>query len=124
MNHIIDHVGIKVRDFEKSKTFYNAALAPLGVALSMEFPNVGGWGRGKKPELWLAGTGEEVKATVHICLEAGSREEVDAFYKAAIAAGGKDNGPPGIREMYHPGYYGAFVLDPDGHNLEAVHHTF
>lgn len=124
MEHIIDHLGIKVRDYEKSKAFYVAALAPLGVTLSMEFPNVGGLGRGKKPELWIAGTGEEVKTTVHVCLEARSREEVDAFYKAAIAAGGKDNGAPGLRTMYHPGYYGAFVFDLDGHNIEAVHHTF
>ncbi len=122
MESIIDHVGIKVSDYEKTKAAYNAALAPLGIALLMEFPNVGGWGKGKKPELWISYSPEHEIAPVHVGLKANNREEVDAFYKAAIAAGLRDNGAPGLRPMYHPNYYGAFVLDPDGHNLEAVFH--
>jgi catechol 2,3-dioxygenase-like lactoylglutathione lyase family enzyme len=122
MESIIDHVGIRVSDYEKTKAAYNAALAPLGITLLMEFPNVGGWGKGHKPELWVATDPTRQIAPVHVCLKAKSREEVDAFYAAAIAAGLRDNGPPGLRLMYHPTYYGAFVLDPDGHNLEAVFH--
>ncbi len=122
MDPIIDHVGIKVSDYEKTKAAYNAALAPLGITLLMEFPHVGGWGKGQKPELWISVTPDPPITPVHVCLKAKNREEVDAFYKAAIAVGLRDNGPPGLRPMYHPTYYGAFVLDPDGHNLEAVFH--
>jgi catechol 2,3-dioxygenase-like lactoylglutathione lyase family enzyme len=128
----LDHIGISVRDYQKSKAFYQKALAPLGIELVMEYGQAGGVGRGKKPELWI-GSGKmefqteeqtRVITPVHIAVTAASRAEVDAFYAAAIAAGGRDNGAPGIRAQYHPGYYGAFVLDPDGHNVEAVHHTF
>jgi catechol 2,3-dioxygenase-like lactoylglutathione lyase family enzyme len=122
MESIIDHVGIKVSDYEAAKAAYNAALAPLGITLLMEFPNVGGWGKGHKPELWLSSNPAQKIAPVHVCLKARNRDEVDAFYKAALAAGLRDNGPPGLRTMYHPDYYGAFVLDADGHNLEAVFH--
>ena len=122
MESIIDHVGISVSDYERTKALYSAALLPLGIKLLMEFPNVGGWGKTHKPELWISFNPERKIAPVHVCLKAKSREEVDAFYKAAIAAGLRDNGPPGLRPMYHPNYYGAFVLDPDGHNLEAVFH--
>jgi catechol 2,3-dioxygenase-like lactoylglutathione lyase family enzyme len=122
MDSIIDHVGINVSDYEKTKVSYNAALAPLGIKLLMEFPNVGGWGKGQKPELWVAFVPERQISRVHVCLKANSREEVDAFYEAAIAAGFKDNGAPGLRPHYHPNYYGAFVLDADGHNIEAVFH--
>jgi catechol 2,3-dioxygenase-like lactoylglutathione lyase family enzyme len=129
MPRIIDHIGLNVADYAKSKAFYDQALAPLGIKLLMEFGTHAGYGR-DKPELWL-GHGpmdfqkaEQIKVItpIHVCLAAGSRADVDAFHQAALAAGGKDNGKPGLREHYHPGYYGAFVLDPDGHNLEAVFH--
>ena len=124
----IDHTGLSVSDFAKAKSFYNQALAPLGIAIQMEVPksvtgdfDVAGYGIDGKPDFWLAGAG---KATprVHFAFKAASRAEVDAFYKAAMAAGGTGNGPPGIRAHYHPSYYGAFVLDPDGNNIEAVCH--
>jgi catechol 2,3-dioxygenase-like lactoylglutathione lyase family enzyme len=117
---MIDHISLRVRDFNKSKAFYAAALAPLGYTVIMEFPGVAGMGEGGKPDFWL-GPGEAGPST-HIAFAAASREVVDAFYKAAIEAGGKDNGAPGLRPMYHPSYYGAFVLDPDGNNIEAVCH--
>lgn len=118
---MIDHISIGVRDLEKSKAFYAAALAPLGYALMMEFPGVAGLGEKGKPDFWL-GAGE-VGARHHVAFLAPDRKTVDAFYEAAIRAGGKDNGAPGLRPQYHPNYYGAFVLDPDGHNIEAVCHT-
>ncbi|MDC0741996.1 VOC family protein [Polyangium mundeleinium] len=118
---MIDHISIGVRDLEKSKAFYAAALAPLGYAVMMEFPGVVGLGEKGKPDFWL-GAGE-VGLRQHVAFLAADRKTVDAFYEAAIRAGGKDNGPPGLRPMYHPNYYGAFVLDPDGHNIEAVCHT-
>lgn len=129
MDHIIDHTGFNVSDFARSVAFYKAALAPLGITMLAEYGPVAGFGR-TKPELWLAGakpdfqTEEQAKTIVpvHLALAARSRAEVDAFYAAAIAAGARDNGPPGIRAHYHPNYYGAFVLDPDGHNIEAVVH--
>lgn len=129
MSHAIDHIGFSVRNYERAKAFYTQALAPLGIGPVMEFGSAGGFGRGK-PEFWF-GEGKmefqnpdqiAVITPLHICLAARSREEVDAFYKAAIAAGAKDNGPPGVRAHYHPNYYGAFVIDPDGNNLEAVFH--
>jgi catechol 2,3-dioxygenase-like lactoylglutathione lyase family enzyme len=121
---IIDHIAVTVSDYEKSKQFYQAALKPLGVTVMMEFPTDRGMaaGLGKdKPILWLSG-GSHTKPRVHFAFTAGSRGEVDGFYEAAMAAGGKDNGPPGIREHYHANYYAAFVLDPDGHNIEVVAH--
>ncbi len=117
---MIDHLGIAVTDFARSRAFYLAALAPLGYELLMEFPGVAGFGVKPKPDFWFS-VGPAV-APIHICFRASTRKLVDAFYAAAIAAGGKDNGPPGVRAMYHPDYYGAFVLDPDGHNVEAVCH--
>jgi catechol 2,3-dioxygenase-like lactoylglutathione lyase family enzyme len=132
---ILDHIGIPVRDYAKSKAFYIAALAPLGVGVLMEFPGVGGFGAGNKPELWI-GEGRVTDesywrpehragmAPVHVAIVAKDRAAVDAFHAAALAAGGVDHGAPGLRPEYHPGYYGAFVLDPDGNNIEAVHHTF
>lgn len=130
MDHIVDHLGLNVTDYARSLAFYRAALAPLGIELLREFGPVGGFGRGGKPELWISGrTGSyqtDAQAAsptpIHVALAARSRAEVDAFYAAAIAAGGRDFGPPGVRELYHPNYYGAFVLDPDGHNVEAVFH--
>jgi catechol 2,3-dioxygenase-like lactoylglutathione lyase family enzyme len=124
----IDHISLSVSDFAAAKAFYSAALKPLGISVLMEFPkrvsgdfDTAGLGSNGKPFFWLAGAGRTTPR-VHIAFAANSRAEVDAFYNAAIAAGGKDNGPPGIRAQYHPTYYGAFVLDADGNNVEAVCH--
>lgn len=127
---IIDHIGVSVTDYERSKAFYTQALAPLGITMMMEYGTACGFGKNGKPELWI-GSGKmsfqsdeqtKVITPIHIAVKAKDRAEVDAFYAAAIAAGGRDFGKPGVRELYHPNYYGAFVLDPDGHNLEAVFH--
>jgi catechol 2,3-dioxygenase-like lactoylglutathione lyase family enzyme len=127
----LDHIGINATDYERSKAFYGKALAPLGITLAMEYGKAAGFGRDRKPEFWI-GQGQtsfqkpEQLAhitPVHVAFTARSRAEVDAFHAAALAAGGRDNGKPGLRPEYHPGYYGAFVLDPDGHNVEAVTHT-
>lgn len=122
---IIDHMGLDVTDFDKSMAFYTAALAPLGIEALMHFDvegrQIAGFGRGGKPEFWIA-QGERTTPKIHVAFGAENRGLVDAFYKAALQAGGVDNGAPGIREIYHPAYYGAFVLDPDGHNIEAVCH--
>ena len=116
-----DHVGIPVSDFERSRRFYEQALSPLGYGLIME-PRRGaaGLGRSGKPDFWVF-QGEPGRA-VHVAFAAEDRASVEAFYEAAIAAGGQDNGRPGLRPEYHPTYYGAFVLDPDGNNVEAVRH--
>ena len=125
---ILDHIGISVSNFAKSIAFYRLSLAPLGISVVMEVPkeftggtNYSGLGRDGKPDFWL-GDGKKAQSGLHIAFAAQNRAEVDAFYKAAIAAGGIDNGKPGIRDDYHPNYYGAFVLDPDGNNIEAVCH--
>ena len=125
---MIDHTGVAVSDFDKSKAFYTQALAPIGYAKLMEFPaavtgstDVAGFGEPPKPDFWIH-RGSPNKPPIHIAFRVGTRAAVDAFYQAAIAAGGTDNGPPGIRAHYHPNYYGAFVLDPDRHNIEAVCH--
>ncbi|MFC7515958.1 VOC family protein [Herbaspirillum sp. GCM10030257] len=125
---MIDHTGVVVRDFEKSKQFYSAALAPIGLCLLAEFPaavtghtDVAGFGEPPKPEFWI-NLGTPNNPPVHVAFRVSNRSLVDAFFKAAVDAGGTDNGPPGIRPHYHPNYYGAFVLDPDGHNIEAVCH--
>ena len=117
---MIDHLGIAVSDLAKSVAFYKQALAPLGYELVMQFDTHAGFGVGGKPDFWL-GVGQP-KDRVHVAFATKSRSVVRDFYSAAIAAGGKDNGGPGIRAKYHPEYYGAFVLDPDGHNIEAVCH--
>ena len=124
----IDHISLSVSDFAAAKAFYTAALKPRGITVLMELPkavtgnvDVAGLGANGKPFFWLAAAGK-TSPRIHIAFSASNRAEVDAFYKAAIAAGGKDNGPPGIRAMYHPTYYGAFVIDADGHNVEAVCH--
>jgi catechol 2,3-dioxygenase-like lactoylglutathione lyase family enzyme len=117
----LDHIGLTVSDLDAAKAFYRAALKPLGISVLMEFPGAAGLGADGKPFFWLAGGGKTTPR-VHLAFTAASRAEVDAFHKAAIAAGAKDNGPPGIRADYHPNYYGAFVLDADGHNVEAVCH--
>lgn len=126
---MIDHTGISVSDPGKSRRFYESALAPLGYTQLMEVPVehtggrvVVGYGVAPKPDFWLAsGTPQEPR--VHVAFRADNKEQVDAFHRAALAAGGRDNGAPGPRPHYHAGYYGAFVLDPDGHNIEAVCHT-
>jgi catechol 2,3-dioxygenase-like lactoylglutathione lyase family enzyme len=126
---MIDHTGLKVRDPAASRRFYEAALAPLGYRVMMEVPVevtggrvVLGYGVPPKPDFWVA-EGKPEQPPVHVAFRAESRAQVDAFYRAALAAGGRDNGPPGPRPHYHQSYYGAFVLDPDGHNVEAVCHT-
>lgn len=118
---IIDHLGLGVSDYERSKRFYSAALAPLGIELVKEVAGWAGFGAGGKPEFWF-GAGERPAASTHVAFAAANREQVRQFHRAALAAGGRDNGAPGIRAIYHPNYYGAFVLDPDGHNVEAVCH--
>ena len=119
---MFDHIGFRVRDVEASRKFYLAALTPLGVGVAMEGPYGVGLGRSGKPQLWLS-QGEPPVSPLHIAFAARNRAEVDAFHAAALAAGGKDNGAPGLRPHYHPNYYGAFAIDPDGHNIEAVCHS-
>lgn len=118
---IIDHIGLAISNYENSKNFYQQALAPLGIELVAEFDGWAGFGKDGKPDFWF-GEDEAAHQPMHIAFVAESRDQVDQFYKAAIEAGTKDNGKPGVREMYHPDYYGAFVIDPDGHNIEAVCH--
>ena len=120
----LDHLGISTKDYDVSRAFYEKALAPLGIKPMMVFDNEGGKTTGfgdTNPFLWI-GDGGIVTGRLHIALSAKSRADVDAFYAAAMAAGGRDNGAPGLRPHYHPNYYGAYVLDPDGHNVEAVYH--
>jgi catechol 2,3-dioxygenase-like lactoylglutathione lyase family enzyme len=119
---MIDHSGVSVSDVAKSKAFYRSALAPLGYTMLMEWEEFAGFGVAPKPDFWI-GQGKPNVPPIHIAFRAESRAQVDAFYRAAMAAGGSDNGAPGPRPQYHPHYYGAFVLDPDGHNIEAVCHT-
>jgi catechol 2,3-dioxygenase-like lactoylglutathione lyase family enzyme len=118
---MIDHVGVEVRDFEKSRKFYETALAPLGIKLLMVFEQFSAAGFGEdRPRFWIGGGKPEYGVDeFHLCFSAKTRAEVRAFYDAAIRAGGKDNGKPGLRPEYHEDYYAAFVLDPDGNGLEA-----
>lgn len=128
---MIDHLTLLVSDYARSRDFYLKALAPLGYALVMELtreqipdlpmPATCGLGVGNKPDLWLRPADGPI-APFHLALATNRRAVVDAFHAAALAAGATDNGPPGLRPQYHPGYYGAFVLDPDGYNLEVVCH--
>jgi catechol 2,3-dioxygenase-like lactoylglutathione lyase family enzyme len=118
----VDHVGIEVSDFARSKEFYEKALAPLGMTPIME-PADGACGFGGDfPFFWIAERGRGPDSGTHVAFRVEDRATVDAFHEAALAAGGRDNGAPGVREIYHPTYYGAFVLDPDGNNVEAVCH--
>src|SRR6516165_7728963 len=125
---MIDHVGFSVPDYARAKAFYERALAPLGYTLIMEATAqetgqpAAGFGRDGKPDFWIGGEGR-LEKPVHVALAASDRATVDAFHRAALAAGGQDNGQPGLRPHYHPDYYAAFVLDPDGHNIEAVCHA-
>lgn len=125
---MIDHSGLSVSNIDAAIAFYDDALAPLGVSLLYEVPKeftggerVVGYGR-ERPQFWLNEGGKQVPP-VHFAFSAENRAQVDAFHKAAVGAGGADNGAPGIRAHYHPDYYGAFVLDIDGNNIEAVCHT-
>jgi len=117
---MLDHVTIGVTDFERAKAFYDAALQPLGVTrLYAGGETFAGYGAGGKAFFWI-GLRDEATRRVHVAFAAPDRATVEAFYRAALAAGGRDNGAPGLRPQYHPDYYGAFVLDFDGHNIEAV----
>jgi catechol 2,3-dioxygenase-like lactoylglutathione lyase family enzyme len=119
----LDHVGIDVSDYDASKAFYEQALAPLGMKLMMEpAAQIGGFGDGF-PFFWIADRDLGHDSGVHVAFRTEDRATVDAFHAAALAAGGTDNGAPGVREIYHPHYYGAYVLDPDGNNVEAGCHT-
>jgi catechol 2,3-dioxygenase-like lactoylglutathione lyase family enzyme len=126
---MIDHIGFAVSDLSTARKFYRKALAPLGITILMEVtPDetgseaATGFGKDGKPFFWI-GTGVAVKGQVHVAFASPDRKTVDAFYNAAMAAGGTHNGPPGLRPQYHPDYYGAFVRDRDGNNIEAVCHA-
>ena len=122
---MIDHVGFAVADYKRSKAFYEKALAPLGFRLLMEFSGAAaGFGKsdGRRPSFFIEAHGEPARGRLHIAFSAESRAHVDAFHAAAIEAGGTDNGAPGLRPIYHPDYYGGYVLDLDGNNIEAVCH--
>ncbi|AWV07579.1 VOC family protein [Marilutibacter maris] len=124
---MIDHIGIPVADYARSKAFYLSTLASIGAALVMEVPAsvtesgrpTAGFGRGK-PDFWISEA--DAVAASHVAFSVSSRAQVDAFHAAGLAAGARDNGAPGLRTIYHPDYYGAFLIDPDGHNIEAVCH--
>lgn len=126
---MIDHMGVSASDFEVSRRFYDAALGAIGARVVMEVTPAMtggiyhgiGYGKHGKPDFWLSNGGPKGSG-IHIAFVAENRAEVDAFHAAAMAAGGRDNGAPGLRAHYHPGYYGAFVYDPDGINVEAVCH--
>ena len=126
---MIDHLGIEVADYARSRAFYERVLATLGYGVVMEVTRdmTGGYegcgfGPPGRPHFWVGkGDGEPCRGA-HIAFTAGSRAQVDAFHAAALAAGARDNGAPGLRPHYHPHYYGAFAIDPDGHNIEAVCH--
>jgi catechol 2,3-dioxygenase-like lactoylglutathione lyase family enzyme len=119
---MVDHVTFDVTDLRRSKAFYEAALAPLGYSVIAEFEGkFVGFGVPPKPDFWI-GAGKAPGTRIHFAIRAENRAAVDAFYRAALAAGGKDNGLPGLRPHYHASYYGAFVFDPDGYNVEAVCH--
>jgi len=127
---MLDHIGITVADFDRSLRFYTDVLAPLGYDIVMQVtPEMtgtdahhAGFGKDGKPDFWIGTGGEPTRHGLHLAFAAADRAAVDAFHAAARAAGARDNGAPGLRPHYHPNYYGAFVIDPDGHNIEAVCH--
>ena len=118
---LIDHIGFSVMDYQRSKRFYTRCLAPLKLELIIEIEGWAGFGRGEKAELWF-GEDSRPQRPMHIAFVAEDRASVDRFYQAGIDAGAGDNGAPGLRPAYHQHYYGAFLIDPDGHNIEAVCH--
>jgi catechol 2,3-dioxygenase-like lactoylglutathione lyase family enzyme len=125
---MLDHVGLPVSDYARSLAFYTHALAPLGLTLMHEMAQeeiagarAAGFGSDGNPCFWIGDDGAPTQHT-HVAFAVDDRAAVDAFHAAALSAGGRDNGPPGLRPRYHPEYYAAFVLDPDGHNIEAVCH--
>lgn len=119
---MIDHVTANISDFAQAKSFYEKALAPLGYTVQAEFEGMAvGFGTGEGiPDFWIGSSDE--RGAMHVAFSASDRGAVDAFYEAAVAAGGTDNGAPGVREHYHENYYAAFVHDADGNNVEAVCH--
>jgi len=126
---MLDHIGIGASDFDASRRFYDAALAALdmGVVIEISAEMSGsyhgvGYGKGVKPVFWVSSGGARGPG-IHVAFTAASRAQVDAFHAAGLKAGGRDNGPPGLRPHYHPSYYGAFLFDPDGINVEAVCHA-
>lgn len=126
---MLDHIGLQVSEYERSKLFYQKVLAPLGGALVMEVTAEqtgdrahAGFGMGGKPCFWISTDPSLGRGRVHVAFTAADHRSVDAFHAAALVAGASDNGAPGLRPDYHQNYYGAFVLDPDGHNIEAVCH--
>ena len=118
---VFDHIGFHVSDFAEAKAFLSHALAPLGIGITWEGEGCAMIGRTGEGQLWFGSLGR-VPGPIHVAFAAKNREQVRRFHAAALAAGGKDNGAPGLRPHYHANYYGAFVLDPDGHNIEAVCH--
>lgn len=118
---MIDHISVRVQDFPRLLSFYRAALAPIGYQVVMEFPDAAGLGEKGKPDLWLMKTDRPLNPT-HLAISA-ARDSIEAFHAAALAAGGTDNGSPGLRLDYHPNYYAAYVLDPEGNNIEVVSHA-
>jgi catechol 2,3-dioxygenase-like lactoylglutathione lyase family enzyme len=126
MSHVVDHVGLRVTDFARARNFYTAALGTLRIKLLADFEAGGkrhaGYGapEDEHATFWID-EGKQFRGEAHVAFKANSRAEVEAFYSAALSNGGRDNGPPGLRPEYHPDYYGAYVLDPDGHNVEAVY---
>ncbi|HEY3847336.1 MAG TPA: VOC family protein [Acetobacteraceae bacterium] len=115
----LDHVSLHVMDLGRSRAFYVAALVPLGICVLMEKAHSIGFGKDRRPQFWL-NHGQRQSGPTHVAFVAENRAQVRAFYEATLAAGGRDNGAPGLRPQYHANYYGAFVLDPDGNNAEAV----
>lgn len=121
---MIAHTGIAVSDYQKSKEFYTKLLKTLGYTQNMEYGEAAGYNDGKNTDFWVSRDPEKGMAKMHVAFEAKSKEEVDAFYKEALALGASDNGKPGYRTDYWPGYYAAFILDPDGHNIETVWYDY
>jgi catechol 2,3-dioxygenase-like lactoylglutathione lyase family enzyme len=120
---MLDHAGFGVSDYQLSKAFYESLLAPLGVTLLMEpREKAAGFGRDGRPFFWIEERPPAVKGGLHIAFAVEERETVHAFHSGGLEAGGADNGAPGLRKVYHPHYYGAYILDPDGNNIEAVCH--
>ena len=122
---MLDHISLGVTDFDRSQAFYDRVLAPLGMVRCFNFPGVAGYGADGRAVFWIGSPDErspQPSAGTHLAFSAKDRPSVDAFHAAALAAGGTDNGAPGLRPLYHPNYYGAFAIDPDGHKIEACCH--